>query len=229
MVLIGEPSPAILAPREIRIGLVPPAVAGVGEGRAQAAPAQVRGMDDDELMARIAEGDHTAYGVVVKRHVNRLIAVAQRILADRTEAEDVAQEALLRVWRHAAEWRPGAARISTWLYRVAVNLCLDRKRRPQAAPLEAAGDPVDPSPDAFAAIYRDEVTALVAKETAKLPDRQRAALALCYYEGMSNAEAAEILGVSIGALESLLVRARRTLAERLGPVLRPAKESDNAS
>lgn len=179
--------------------------------------------EDDELMARVAAGGHDAFAVVVSRHLDRVVAVAQRVLGDRAEAEDVAQETLLRAWRHADRWRPGEARISTWLYRIAVNLCLDRKRRPAMAPLEAAGDPPDPTPDALALLHRAEVAALVAAAIAALPERQRVALALSYYEELGNIEVAEIMGISIGALESLLVRARRALAERLGPLLRPDK------
>jgi len=175
--------------------------------------------DDDDLMARVAAGERAAFAQLVGRNLDRALAVAQRILGDRNEAEDVAQEALLRLWRHAGARQAGTARVSTWLYRFVVNLCLDRRRRPSAVALEAAGDPPDPSPSTFAAIYRDEVAGLVAAAVAKLPERQRAALALCYYEGLSNIEAAEILDVSIGALESLLVRARRSLAAWLEPVI----------
>jgi RNA polymerase sigma-70 factor (ECF subfamily) len=175
--------------------------------------------EDDELMARVAAGDHDAFASVVNRHLDRVVAVAQRMLGDRAEAEDVAQEALLRVWRYADRWRPGEARISTWLYRIAVNLCLDRKRRPATAPLEAAGDPPDPGADAFAQLYSTERETFIRAAIAALPERQRLALTLSYYEGLGNIEAAEIMEISVGALESLLVRARRALADRLGPLL----------
>jgi RNA polymerase sigma-70 factor (ECF subfamily) len=222
MAAFVDTAASLLVRGEGRLKLIRPAAAGSTRAARRGGRA-TRGMDDDDdLMARIAAGDHAAFTALVGRHLDRVLAVAQRVLGERAEAEDVAQEALLRVWRLADRWRPGEARISTWLYRVAVNLCLDRKRRPQPAPLEAAGDPADPAPDAFARLYRDEAAALVAAEIAKLPERQRAALALSYYEDLSNTEAAEILQVSVGALESLLVRARRTLAERLGPALGPA-------
>jgi RNA polymerase sigma-70 factor (ECF subfamily) len=128
----------------------------------------------------------------------------------------------LRVWVKAPGWRPGAdipdetgsfrpARFSTWLYRVVVNLSIDRKRRPGHAPLELAGETPDPAERADDLLARTELTARVAAAVSDLPERQRAALALCFYEGLSNREAAEILSLTPGAVESLLVRARRTL------------------
>lgn len=177
---------------------------------------------DEELMRRIGRGDRLAYGDLVRRHLGRAVAMAHRITGSRGDGEEVAQEAFLRVWIKAPGWRPGAdvsgeggsfrpARFSTWLYRVVVNLSIDRKRRPALAPLDAAGDPSDPAARADELMARSELSARVAAAVAELPERQRAALALCFYEGLSNREAAEILSLTPGAIESLLVRARRTL------------------
>ena len=179
---------------------------------------------DEELMRRVGNGDRLAYGDLVRRHLGRAVALGQRISGSRGDGEEIAQEAFLRVWIKAPNWRsgatsgsgsPGTARFSTWLYRVIVNLCIDRKRRPAHAPLEAAGDIPDPAERADDLMARSELSARVAAAVGDLPDRQRAALALCFYQGLSNREAAEILSLTPGAVESLLVRARRGLRQSL--------------
>jgi RNA polymerase sigma-70 factor (ECF subfamily) len=172
-------------------------------------------IDDDALLAASGAGDERAFRALVSRHLSRSLSLARRMTGNVAEAEDVAQEAFLRVWQKAPEWRVGEARFSTWLYRVVVNLCLDRRRRKPMAPLEAAGDLLDPAPSAEAKLVENQRTRIVASALAALPDRQRAALVLSYYEGVSNVEAAEALGVSVSALESLLVRARKALRAEL--------------
>ena len=184
---------------------------------------------DDALMARAGRGDKAAFAVLVRRHLARATAIAQRILGNRSDAEEVVQEALLRCWQKAPDWQPaesdagsGAmgtsdrAQFATWLYRVLTNLCLDRKRRPQPVELEAAGEMADSGEDGFDRVQHSEQGRRVAAAMAKLPERQRAALALCYYEEMGNIEAAKALDISVGALESLLVRGRRALRDSLG-------------
>ncbi len=182
---------------------------------------------DDALMARAGRGDKAAFAVLVRRHLARATAIAQRILGNRSDAEEVVQEAFLRCWQKAPDWQPAEspgsaakagerAQFATWLYRVLTNLCLDRRRRPQPVELEAAGEIADTRDDGFARTQRGEIGKRVAGAMAKLPDRQRAALALCYYEDLGNIEAAAALDISIGALESLLVRGRRALRDSLG-------------
>jgi RNA polymerase sigma-70 factor (ECF subfamily) len=182
---------------------------------------------DDALMARAGRGDKAAFAVLVRRHLARATAIAQRILGNRSDAEEVVQEALLRCWQKAPDWQPAGteasgqgsgerAQFATWLYRVLTNLCLDRKRRPQPVELEAAGEMPDTGDDGFASVQHSEQGRRVAAAMAKLPERQRAALALCYYEEMGNIEAAKALDISVGALESLLVRGRRALRDSLG-------------
>ena len=166
-------------------------------------------------MGAVGAGARDAFAVLMERHLDRTLALATRITGNRSAAEDIAQEAFLRVWKTAGGWQPGRARFTTWLYRVTVNLCLDLRRRPAFAALELVGDPPDPAEDAVAAIERRQRQMLLEQEVAALGDRQRAALALCYAGEMSNAEAAEVLEISVGALEALLVRARRRLRERL--------------
>jgi len=179
---------------------------------------------DDALMARAGRGDKAAFAVLVRRHLARATAIAQRILGNRSDAEEVVQEALLRCWQKAPDWQAAEsnagsgerAQFATWLYRVLTNLCLDRKRRPQPVELEAAGEMADSGEDGFERVQHSEQGKRVAAAMAKLPERQRAALALCYYEEMGNIEAAKALDISVGALESLLVRGRRALRDSLG-------------
>lgn len=171
---------------------------------------------DDDLMRRIGQGDRQAFGRLVSLYVDRASALAGRITGNRSDAEEIVQEAFLRVWQKAPQWRgradhPEGAQFGTWFYRVLVNLCLDRKRKPGHDPLEAAGEIVDPALGAAEIAEGHEIGRRVSAAVDALPERQRAALALCYYDELSNIEAAEILGLSVGAVESLLVRARRTL------------------
>jgi RNA polymerase sigma-70 factor (ECF subfamily) len=173
---------------------------------------------DEALMARVARGDEPAFRVLARRHLPTMLGLARRILGNAAEAEDVAQEAMLRVWIHAPRWQPLAA-FRTWLSRVVVNLCLDRKRRAPWLELEAAGDIVDPAPGATEQAEHDERDRTVAAAIAELPERQRAAIVLTYREGMSNAQVAEILDTSVSAIETLLVRGKQGLRRRLGSVI----------
>lgn len=172
-------------------------------------------MGDEGLVALVATGDRRAYGILVSRHLDRTITIAQRVLNNRAEAEDVAQEAFLRLWRHADRFDPGAARFSTWFYRITTNLCLDRTRRQQPLALEAAGDPPDPTANAETALVSQRTRQAVLAAVAELPDRLRVAVTLTYDAGLSNAEAARSMDISVKAFESLLVRARRSLRDRL--------------
>lgn len=176
---------------------------------------RMQDLTDETLMGRVGAGDHDAFRALIDRHLARANALAFRILGRRAEAEEVAQEAFLRVWTTAPRWNVEGALFRTWFSRVLTNLCIDRKRRPGMDPMEAAGDPVDPAPAADATIEAREQGAQVAAAIAELPERQRVALALCYWQEMSNIEAAEVMQISVGAVESLLVRARRSLKEKL--------------
>lgn len=170
---------------------------------------------DLALLRRVGEGDQKACARLVDRHLSRVTALAGRLLRNPTDAEEVAQEVFLRVWRHAGAWREGEARFSTWLHRVTVNLCWDRLRRRRETDLEAAGDPPDERNDAAMDLQRKSVAARVETALAMLPERQRTAVVLCYYQELGNIEAAAIMEVSVEALESLLARGRRRLREIL--------------
>jgi len=173
---------------------------------------------DEALMARVARGDEPAYRQLARRHLPAAVSLARRILGNAADAEDVAQEAMLRVWIHAPRWQP-LALFRTWFRRVVVNLCLDRKRRAQWVDLEAAGDIVDPAASAGEQVERSERDALVQAAVGKLPQRQRTAIVLTYSEGLSNAEVADALGTSVSAVETLLVRGKQNLRRILGSVI----------
>ena len=166
-------------------------------------------------MARVGRGDQAACALLVDRHLGPVLGFCRRLLGDPAEAEDAAQEVFLRLWAQAARWRPGEAKLRTWLFRVGHNLCIDKLRRRPTLPLEAAGDPVDSRTSVPDAMIENESRAWLRQAVASLPERQRAALELCHYQGMSNAEAGDVLGVGVEAVESLLARARRTLRQRL--------------
>nr|WP_179401498.1 RNA polymerase sigma factor [Burkholderia guangdongensis] len=173
------------------------------------------GDPDAELVARVGRREASAIRALIARKLPRLLALATRMLGDRMEAEDVAQEAFMRIWRQAPHWKTGDAKFDTWLHRVALNLCYDRLRGHREEPAETLPDAPDPAaaPDArLDARARDE---RVRAALAALPARQREALVLTYYQELSNIDAAGLMGISVDALESLLARARRTLRAQL--------------
>ncbi len=169
---------------------------------------------DAALIARVGAGDSAACRVLVDAHLGRIHAFAWRMLGDAGEAEDVAQEAFIRLWRQAARWRAGA-RAGTWLHRVAHNLCIDRLRRRREIPGDSVPEQADPAPGPMAVRHRDQVAGAIQAALAGLPERQRAAIALVHYQELGNIEAAAVMDVSVEALESLLSRGRRGLRQRL--------------
>lgn len=171
---------------------------------------------DAELVRRAGEGDASAADALVRKHLPRMVGLARRMLSDATEAEDVAQEVFLRVWREAPRWKPGGAKFETWMHRVALNLCYDRLRRRRERPDADAGlDVPDGAPSATEAWFARQRAATVQEALAALPERQRAAIALVHFQELGNISAAEMLGISVEALESLLARGRRTLRAAL--------------
>jgi len=177
-------------------------ITGMAAGEARAA--------DAELMRRVAAGDAAACRFLVDRELPAIVAFAYRMLASRSDAEDVGQECFLRLWKTAHKWRPDA-KVRTWLHRVARNLCIDRIRaRKPSDPIDAmelAADGSGPS----GALQQRQVARVVDRAVAGLPERQRLAVALVHFQEFSNIEAAKIMDVSVEALESLLARGRRAL------------------
>jgi RNA polymerase sigma-70 factor, ECF subfamily len=166
---------------------------------------------DEDLLARIARSDSAAVREMVARKLPRLMALATRILGDRMEAEDVAQEAFLRIWRQAGRWETGRARFDTWLYGVALNLCRDKLRRRREVYAAELPETADPGPLPDGGLHDGDTTRTVESALAMLPQRQREAIVLQYFEELSNIEAAAVMGISVEALESLLARARRNM------------------
>lgn len=174
--------------------------------------------DDAQLMSRIAARDQRALQALMQRHLGRTVRLAARVLGSTAAAEDVAQEAFIRVWKHADRWEDpeeAGAKFSTWLYRIVLNLCIDEKRKKTFGNIDDIPEQSDSGPDAEKRMQQKEQSARVHAALATLPERQRAAFVLCFYEDFSNREAADMLGISVKALESLLVRARKTLRDLL--------------
>ena len=169
-------------------------------------------MTDEELMTKIRAGDNSAYEAIVRRHLKPVSHYAWRMLGNQRDVEDIAQDTFLKVWINAASWQPAKAKFSTWVHRIAHNLCIDhmRKRREQATDEEAVqkAGPLDE-------IAADDDAALLRAALGQLPQSQHSAILLCHYLGFSNKEAAAILDVSVPALESLLARAKHSLRKSL--------------
>jgi RNA polymerase sigma-70 factor (ECF subfamily) len=186
-----------------------------GEGVRGQSASQAREDPDQPLLERLAQGDRRAYALLVGRHMGRMFGLARRMLGNESDAEDVTQEAFLRVWRYAKGWKPGQARFETWLYRVTLNLCYDRLRRRREITVEEMPEVLDERPSVIEVHASRDVVRAVEGALARLPERQRAALVLCHYQELSNAEAAALLDVTVEALESLLARGRRMLRNLL--------------
>jgi RNA polymerase sigma-70 factor (ECF subfamily) len=174
-------------------------------------------VSDEALLIAFGNGDRRAARDLTARLTPRVLAFAHRMLGgDRAEAEDVAQEAMLRLWKIAGDWRQGEAKVTTWLYRVTANLCTDRlRRRGRAVALEAAGDPADAAPGALAGLEAQDRAAALEAALMALPERQRQAVTLRHLEGLGNPEIAEIMDIGIEAVESLTARGKRALARAL--------------
>ena len=172
-------------------------------------------VSDEALLVLYANGDPGAARALTLRLTPRVLGFAARMLSDRTEAEDVAQEAMLRLWRMAPGWQQGEARVATWLYRVASNLCLDRLRRSRPRGLGDVAEPEDTTPGAVARMIEADRVLALDKALATLPDRQRQAVMLLHIEGLSNPEIAAVMDIGVEAVESLVARGKKGLAALL--------------
>lgn len=168
-------------------------------------------------MVLVLQGEHQAFAHLVRRHTKRFFGAAYRVVANVSEAEDIVQEAFLKLWDKPERWDASkGAKFTTWFYKVVTNTALDavRKRKPQAGAdvldyMADGGDMIDE------ALVASEEAQAVEAAMQSLPERQKMALNLCFYEGLSNKEAAEVLDVGVKALESLLMRAKAALRDDL--------------
>lgn len=167
------------------------------------------------LLARYAAGDPAAARALAAAVTPRIYGHALRVLGDGAEAEDVTQEALLRLWRIAPEWRSGEAKVTTWIYRVVANLCTDRLRKRGDTALDQIEEPADPALGAEGRLQQAARHDALQAALATLPDRQRQAVVLRHIDGLANPEIAAILETGIEAVESLTARGKRALAQAL--------------
>ena len=190
--------------------------------------AEDNALSDEELMARIAGSDAQAFEILVRRHQRHILNLIYRSIGDRTQAEDVAQEVFLRVWRAAEDYEP-KAKFTTWVYRIAVNLCLDAlkatHRKQPFVHLYADAEHPDEndrvlnvcdsarSPEEL--LIDVEESGRIFAALQGLPTNQRLAVVLTKFDGLSYDEISWVLGCSISAVESLLIRAKKNLRERL--------------
>lgn len=174
-------------------------------------------LSDDALLRLYANGDRRAAAELTTRLAPRVYGVAMRVMNSHAEAEDVTQEAMLRLWKMAPDWQPGAAKVSTWLYRVAMNLCIDRKRRARGGHVDLDAVPEPPDQGQSAAEQMQETARQDALQGAlmRLPERQRQAVVLRHLEELSNPEIAAIMEITVEAVESLTARGKRALAAAL--------------
>lgn len=167
---------------------------------------------DHVLLARFASGDAMAARMLTDRLGPRSYSVAMRMLGNRTEAEDVTQDAMMRLWQMAPDWVPGQAQVSTWLYRVTLNLCVDLRRRKRPEPIENLPDLQDGAVSVTDKIQDTARKDALQSALDQLPDRQRQAVILRHIEELSNPEIAGIMDISVEAVESLTARGKRALA-----------------
>lgn len=170
---------------------------------------------DEALLVAFGNGDRAAAHALTQRLTPRVLGYAARLLKDRAEAEDVAQEAMLRLWKIAPEWRNGEAKVTTWLYRIVTNLCTDRLRKKRGAALGDVPEPEDGRPSQEAVLMQRQRVAALDLALGTLPERQRQAVVLRHIEGLSNPEIAEILELGVEAVESLTARGKRALAKAM--------------
>lgn len=170
---------------------------------------------DEALLVLYGNGDPEAARLLTLRFAPLAFRVAQRMLNDRAEAEDLAQEAMLRLWKIAPDWRQGEAKVSTWLYRVVTNLATDRLRRRRGIGLDEAPEIEDGAASALDRMIDTDRAQALELALAQLPARQRQAVVLRHLEGMSNPEIAEAMEIGVEAVESLTARGKRALAALL--------------
>ena len=174
------------------------------------------GLDEESLIHQVREGRHEAFSELVNRHSKRFYRVAYRVLFSKADAEDVVQEAFLKLWRRPGSWDDTrGTKFTTWFYKVVINLCRDHNRKKKPLSMDEDLQPADERDGQDVELIEKQKQALMDRCIRALPERQQLALTLCFYEGLSNREAAEIIGVGVKALQALIMRAKTTLRENV--------------
>lgn len=176
---------------------------------------QVEDVNDEDLMVRVAEGDKSAFQQLTIRHGMRYRALAYRFLGDMARAEDLVQDAFVKVWTNADSFHGGKAKFTTWFHRVVVNRCLDEKRKRTLEQLPENFDQVDQTASVEALLEKDAVGKRLSRAIKVLSERQQTAVKLSYFDELSNQEAADVMGLKLKAYESLLVRSRTKMRQAL--------------
>ena len=174
-------------------------------------------LEDAMLLARFAQGDRAAAQVLTARLAPVVYSQAFRMLGDRAEAEDITQDSLLRLWHAAPDWQAGQAKVTTWLYRVTSNLCIDKMRKSKRQSSDAVPEMPDDGPDMERRLQDSARAQALRAALSDLPDRQKQAMVLRHLEGLSNPDVAQIMQISVEAVESLMSRGKRSLADALAP------------
>lgn len=169
---------------------------------------------DDELLKRYAQGDPLAARLLIEKYSPPLYRMACRSLGSTTEAEEIVQETMVRLWRYAPKWKPGKAKISTWLWRVASNLCIDRIREKNKF-VDNSSEEVDSSASQISHLIDQDRVKAIQKALGKLPARQNQVIVLKYFEGLGNKEISQIMSVSVATIEGLYSRGMKKLKETL--------------
>lgn len=176
---------------------------------------------DEQLLIYIKEGDTSAFAELVKRHSQKFYHLAYRYTTSQEEAEDITQLAFLKLWENPYKWQPErGAKFLTWFYRVVVNLCLDKNKKKKSTQLADYHEIVDDRNNQEDSAIKNEQQKLLEIAISKLPNRQKTALILCFYEEVSNKEAAQIMKVSLQSLQSLLIRAKQSLKKSVQDINR---------
>ena len=174
------------------------------------------GAVDDGLLVRIADGCKDSFRTLMRRHARPMLALAGRMTGSADDADEIVQDVFLKVWTLAPRWRVGGeARFSSWLYRVVVNACVDRRRRRSEQPLDGIEERPDSAPDALQRTLVNQRRDMLQGAVAALPRRQRAALSLFYFAELSAPETARVMRISVPATEALLMRGKRSLKKAL--------------
>lgn len=179
-------------------------------------PADAAGGSDEDIIAKVAGGDEASFRILTERYTGLIFSVAYRISYNRTAAEDVVQETLLRLWQKASDYdAQRGASVKTWICRIATNLCIDERRKSGREYQGDVPEKADPAEGAQAAMEGRQTGQIVGRVLQDLPERQRSALVLFHYEGLSVKEIAQVLKTTPKGAERLLDRSRQALRRGL--------------